>query len=223
MDRSITERVLIDCTLARWDGTAEKVCRWCGNPVKGRARWCPPGDDEPGCCTRFLRNHMWSVARDFRIRVDGWACVKCGHVGWREAGCPLYPVHEDRIVPTAPDQDAWAIAMGLLTREQIQDAWELGWQDPRYREAHAALKAARAAVNQHPGLVVLMQREHQYRDTSRVRWGARHELEVNHKVPREGRGYSFGCAHHQQGLETLCRPCHVLETTAQRRERRDGA
>lgn len=46
------------------------------------------------------------------------------------------------------------------------------------------------------------------------------ELEVNHKDPREGRGYHEGCHHHQDRLETLCHDCHVIETTRQGRERR---
>lgn len=45
-------------------------------------------------------------------------------------------------------------------------------------------------------------------------------LEVNHKRPRNGRGYHQGCHHHQVRLETLCHPCHVIETTRQGRERR---
>lgn len=40
-------------------------------------------------------------------------------------------------------------------------------------------------------------------------------LEVNHIVPRNGRGYLPGCHHHQSNLEVLCRPCHVMETRRQ--------
>ena len=43
--------------------------------------------------------------------------------------------------------------------------------------------------------------------------------EVNHIDPRNGRGYHEGCHHHLAGLETLCHPCHVAETTRQGRER----
>jgi len=51
-----------------------------------------------------------------------------------------------------------------------------------------------------------------------VRCGSTHALEVNHIVPRRGGGYANGCHHHQDGLETLCRECHVRVTTAQLRE-----
>lgn len=43
-------------------------------------------------------------------------------------------------------------------------------------------------------------------------------LEVNHIEPRKGGGYNNGCAHHLDGLETLCHPCHVEVTKAQLRE-----
>lgn len=42
-------------------------------------------------------------------------------------------------------------------------------------------------------------------------------LEVNHIEPRNGRGYAWGCHNHVDGLETMCRPHHVEETTRQRR------
>jgi 5-methylcytosine-specific restriction endonuclease McrA len=51
-----------------------------------------------------------------------------------------------------------------------------------------------------------------------VRCGSTFPLEVNHIVPRKGMGYSNGCHHHLNGLETLCRPHHVVETTRQLRE-----
>lgn len=40
--------------------------------------------------------------------------------------------------------------------------------------------------------------------------------EVNHKVPRYGRGYGVGCHHHQSNLESLCHYHHVKVTRAQR-------
>lgn len=42
-------------------------------------------------------------------------------------------------------------------------------------------------------------------------------LEVNHRIPRNGRGYTgASCAHHQDRLETLCHRCHVKVTKRQR-------
>jgi hypothetical protein len=40
-------------------------------------------------------------------------------------------------------------------------------------------------------------------------------LEVNHRVPVRGRDRSMSCAHHVDNLETLCRPCHNVETRLQ--------
>jgi 5-methylcytosine-specific restriction endonuclease McrA len=59
------------------------------------------------------------------------------------------------------------------------------------------------------------------RDRNRcVKCGSTDRLEVNHIVPREGRGYGRGCWHHLDGLETLCHDCHVETTRQQAQERR---
>lgn len=44
-------------------------------------------------------------------------------------------------------------------------------------------------------------------------------LEVNHVVPRLGQGYGWGCWHHLDNLESLCRACHRKVTNAQRAQR----
>jgi len=55
---------------------------------------------------------------------------------------------------------------------------------------------------------------------AKTKWGSpRSSLEVNHIVPRNGAGYGRGCHHHLSNLETLCHPCHVQVTNAQRRDR----
>lgn len=54
-----------------------------------------------------------------------------------------------------------------------------------------------------------------YKHSERIEVG---KLEVNHKIPRKGAGYTNGCWHHLDDLETLCHDCHVKETTAQLRE-----
>lgn len=49
-----------------------------------------------------------------------------------------------------------------------------------------------------------------------LREGEGNWLEVNHIIPREGRGYGTGCWHHLEGLESLCHRCHVKVTNRQR-------
>lgn len=39
-------------------------------------------------------------------------------------------------------------------------------------------------------------------------------VEVDHIVPRKGRGYARGCSHHHDNLQTLCHAHHVEKTTA---------
>ena len=46
-------------------------------------------------------------------------------------------------------------------------------------------------------------------------------MEVNHKTPILGLHNQSGCHHHLDGLEVLCRPCHLDETARQRQERAD--
>jgi len=52
-----------------------------------------------------------------------------------------------------------------------------------------------------------------------VRACGRAAHEVNHVLPRNGSGYHEGCHNHLAGLESLCGPCHRVETNRQRRER----
>lgn len=40
--------------------------------------------------------------------------------------------------------------------------------------------------------------------------------EVNHRIPRNGRGYGVGCHNHLDNLETLCHEHHLRVTRAQR-------
>ena len=42
--------------------------------------------------------------------------------------------------------------------------------------------------------------------------------EVNHKIPCKGKHGKWGCHHHQDNLEVLCRPCHLQVTAQQRKE-----
>lgn len=53
------------------------VCARCGRPLTGRRRkWC--GDD---CERAWQRNHIWSMAKEWAKRRDGYKCVKCGNDG----------------------------------------------------------------------------------------------------------------------------------------------
>lgn len=53
--------------------------------------------------------------------------------------------------------------------------------------------------------------------------GSSEELEVNHIIPREGRGYGAGCHHHLANLEVLCHQCHLGVTNLQVRSRKERA
>ena len=44
-------------------------------------------------------------------------------------------------------------------------------------------------------------------------------LEVNHIVPCRGKHAALDCAHHLDNLETLCPPCHKVNTAALPRRR----
>lgn len=43
------------------------------------------------------------------------------------------------------------------------------------------------------------------------------QVEVNHIVPCKGMHKQFGCWHHSDNLEVLCRDCHREETNKQRK------
>ena len=42
-------------------------------------------------------------------------------------------------------------------------------------------------------------------------------IEVNHIVPCKGKHGVWGCHHHQENLELLCKPCHKVVTDRQRK------
>jgi 5-methylcytosine-specific restriction endonuclease McrA len=50
----------------------------------------------------------------------------------------------------------------------------------------------------------------------------RFRLEVNHIVPANGAHGVVSCVHHLDNIETLCHPCHVKVTNAQRNARRSA-
>ena len=46
--------------------------------------------------------------------------------------------------------------------------------------------------------------------------GFTQEPEVNHIIPCKGKHGVWGCHHHADNLEVLCKPCHRAETNRQR-------
>lgn len=96
----------------------------------------------------------------------------------------------------------------------------------RYWQSHGWTFASRAAIRRdgyrcvrcgHPGYGVVSAPIGTFTvEEARVM----RQLEVNHRIPRNGRGYHNGCHHHQENLETLCKPCHSMETQKQHRGRR---
>lgn len=42
-------------------------------------------------------------------------------------------------------------------------------------------------------------------------------IEVNHIVPCKGKHGQWGCHHHAENLELLCKPCHLTVTNTQRK------
>lgn len=183
-------------------------CAWCDGEVTGRRRkWC---SDE--CRLDNWRHHDWNAARAEALRRDAWTCVRCGHVGWSDVPASVLRIpsdDRDELHPWGTQREDWAVALGLLAP----------------KDAHASIfdvegdRRRRYAIEQLPESItqlVYNERPGWNAHRSRHRPGG-HELEVNHIEPRRGAGYSWGCHHHPENLETLCRPCHVDETTRQRR------
>lgn len=50
-----------------------------------------------------------------------------------------------------------------------------------------------------------------------MKCGAVNNLQVNHIEPVRSRNRDGSCLNHLDNLETLCRSCHVIETTRQRK------
>lgn len=169
----------------------DRRCDWCGTGLEGRRRrWC---SDE--CSDAFSRNHAWTSARAAALRRDR-VCQSCGSDG----------VH--------PVEYWYAFLVGVCGRYPARARW-LGFQDwcrandwfPDHEEARdvwsAELRRRLLPFEVANELVIEAHR--------------RTQLEVNHKVPCLGAHKVNSCAHHLDGLVTLCHPCHLRETNRQRR------
>lgn len=169
---------------------AERRCDWCAATLEGRRRrWC--SDD---CANAYSRNHAWTSARAAALARDR-VCQRCGSDG----------VH--------PAERWYAFLVYFCGRHPryAPDSWrawcrENGW----YPDHVEALDAYRA---------FLRRRVRPYEEAARITIDAhrRSGLEVNHRVPCLGAHKAASCAHHLDGLETLCHPCHLAETARQRR------
>lgn len=182
-------------------------CDWCGSDLPGRRRrWC---SDE--CSRANWEHHDWNAARFARLRADNWTCVRCGFIGWNDQKIIRLQTTDHELDPYPPMREDWAVALGLLDPADANATIFNSHADRRRRAAIDKLP---------PAALEIIKAERHIRQIGRAlirhRSGA-HQLEVNHKTPRQGKGYGPGCHHHPDELETLCRPCHVDETTRQRR------
>jgi 5-methylcytosine-specific restriction endonuclease McrA len=113
--------------------------------------------------------------------------------------------------------------------------WRTFAEQHDWAEARAAaLKRDRGCVR--CGAMPFDEPEPHLRDFTRERWKdylpahkawvqrrALAQLEVNHIVPRVGKGYGRGCHNHLDNLETLCHRCHVKVTNVQRAARKESS
>lgn len=184
-----------------------RTCLLCGTELEGRRiKWC---SDE--CSDTYWRHHAWGVARPAALRRDGWTCVRCGHVGWSDVPHSVLTIqhHDLDLDPPPTSEEDWAIALGLLDPTDLLPLREWAADSRRYNRI-------RTTTDRLPDSVKALVRSEHRRPRPWWQQPGKHELEVNHIVPREGRGYGNGCDHHLENLETLCRPCHVDETRRQR-------
>ena len=76
------------CSGPEWKPRSRQLeagtCGACGKPLEGRARWFCQGvlNDKESCRLRYLRNHLWSMARVEALKRAGRACsVDRTHTG----------------------------------------------------------------------------------------------------------------------------------------------
>ncbi|QBP29732.1 HNH endonuclease [Mycobacterium phage Typha] len=138
-----------------------------------------------------------------------------------DPGCPIIPwVHTPKVcnrcgVALTGRRTQWCSKQCELVFRENHD-WNLARRAARRRDGQRCVRCGSDGI---PRVFVAGQQVEVRFDTSA--WSRHHPLlEVNHKTPREGRGYAWGCHHHLEGLETLCRPHHQVETRKQAAQRR---
>ncbi len=194
------------CELVTYTGEPG-TCHWCGSALPSRRkRWC-----SDGCSAAYGVNHWWTSARLAAIARDNYSCIRCDHLGWADVPWNVLPIeaYDRDLDPPAPNWSDWAIALGLLPAYYWQGPWKSGDAD---REARARGEIP-ASIHD------LTRRETEKGSsrhrTRRPRWGASHELEVDHIRPLRGSVRHDTCENHQDNLRTLCRPCHSQVTRLQ--------
>lgn len=167
----------------------DRRCDWCGVGLEGRRRrWC--SDD---CSDAYSRNHAWTSARVAALARDGHRCLRCGSDGRH------------------PAEFWYAFLVGICGRHPR-------WTGKGWREW-------RADKDLDPDLALdeyrewLRARSRPFEIANQIKIDAHRlaGLEVNHKTPCLGQHKLNSCAHHLDGLETLCHSCHLEETGRQRR------
>jgi 5-methylcytosine-specific restriction endonuclease McrA len=201
----------IGCPLVQWNGE-KGHCNWCDKELTGRQqRWC-----SPECTSAYGRNHWWGDARKAALERDGYTCVRCGFVGWVDVPWSVLEVRwtDDEIDQRGANLRDWAVALGLLDLTGFE---RLGWyeQDRVLKMAYERLPESIHGLVRIEGLMH-MGRKAPMSVRQQDSWRRRHQLEVNHIVPCEGKHSITGCWHHLDGLETLCRPCHLVAGREQR-------
>ena len=149
-----------------------------------------------------------------------------GHFSWKGYEAVFQDVQIKEAAQMHPfDTDfkpAWydpKEALLLLVTDRIIDKKRpfLQWHTPCYLVEQVEGYADRFSITVE-GVVTELSRIARQEDDGECRiCGTSINLEVNHFIPRNGAGYESGCAHHQEGLETLCWRCHMKVTAIQRR------
>lgn len=188
----------------------QRICFVDGKPLPPRRQfWC---SDE--CVNLWTSNHEWTAASHAALTRDEARCQRCGYQA--RMVCNGRHVIEGKGVVWGQE----AILTGRSGSWDNRPPW------PCKEHTHPAYRSASGTdVDDATGAGICYVDGNRWPCYASDRPGHRRvvrprAMEVNHKIPRAGAGYHQGCHHHLADLETLCHPCHVVETTRQGRERR---